>query len=1494
MKLKSVRQIGAVNLMIAFIFTVMCGRLSYAQPISHGFIKGQASNFPTHASGPICMDQSVSDSVEVQNLTFLVGNFNFAGSCSGPVVDLDLQTGKVLTKSMESIFNTIDGEVYTTLSDGNGGWYVGGNFSLIDGVMRTGLAHINPDGTLDLAFNAVFDNYQVNSLRLISGKLYVGGSFNLSNGVEAKNLTALNPITGANSAWGAETLGEVYQLTDDGSSIYAVGNFQGAGARTSYSANVLFLDQTTKLPLPDQPVFTNDESDPDYSGVYTDKITTDGAGGFFVTGRFTHVNGVARKGIVYLNSDLSVNTNFVANYDGYLERVFYQDGKLYLVGDFTKINGQNRLGVAALNTADGTLNAFDPCNNRYGGYSKEDITGDGTNIFLTQVFGVGGTCTGGGAMLDTTNGNPIAGTPFINGKILKATTDGSGGWYVYGEFSEVGGLVRNKFAHIQSDGSVGSWNPGVNFEGGPPSFMLYNSGIIYLAGEEFYFANGNRLDGIAAIDTSGNLVAGFIFSVTLGTYTGRVDRMVIVGNIIYLVGLFDEVNSTPRQRIAAVNKLTGSLESFAITNIEDNRSGFNNPEIRVIDTDGTTLFIGGLFDKINNANRTGLAAFDLSGNLQAWAPTIANTWGYPTNEIYSLVVHGSYVALSGNFNRLNGSAQWIVGAVDMSGVRYNWQPGPYTDNNYMYFGIELLSAGGKLFMNGTFTKAGGASRRQFAAFDSSFALTSWEPKVNTPMNTEISFFPMFASATSVLLGGQFSRVGVTHRSGIAQYDSAGAPTGFNPIFTVAEVQMNFTAGPSRIGYANNHLIVAGVFDRASGSARKGFATYDNLLNLTSMNLNIGSPPYGIPNVVDFYVSGGLIYIQGNFTTINGTNRLNQIGAVDFSGNLNSWNITATVNINFISSRSDHFYYRTVDYYNGGVTQTYEMDPTNNLTNWDPISNNVWNTDNQITSVIKSNNSVAIRFDGSVGNYTINRRDSIARFDLNGQLLPFKISVKYLEPVTYRLGMDGAKRVNAIETDGTTVYFSGNFESVNGQSRSFFASTNTTGTLNPLSISFDDSPTAIAKYGSSLFFGGYFTTVQGTNRNSLASTDLSGVLSSWNPDLNWSSPVYDFEKVGSSIYFAGYFTKVGVSDRLNIAAVDDTLGNVLPINPLIGGAGYSIGVYNNRLIAAGSFRTFNSQVRTGLAVLDQHSNLVYWPSQVTGGIHQIEFDGTLFYLAGFNMVDVINDVPLPNLVSLNNDGSLGPWSANANSWNNFSDLKVDNGTVYFVSPGLFEVNGAPWGGVAAVDSAGVHLPFSVPADGSIYNLFIDTNDIYVSGEFYNIGATPRNYIAKFSKAGVLDPWNPNPDGLVSTIFKYGGNLYLLGGFQNIAGQSRPHLASFDGFGNLTSFNPITSSVTFGTPFVSKVGIFGSEAVFHFSTMNQINGVFNSGLFSVDLNTEVLRNWNPEPPFLFRFNDTALDVLFSDLRSDSRNVRSSSAFTCQKAHSKWFCDFRLSYY
>jgi hypothetical protein len=302
----------------------------------------------------------------------------------------------------------------------------------------------------------------------------------------------------------------------------------------------------------------------------------------------------------------------------------------------------------------------------------------------------------------------------VKGSVAAIAPDGSGGYYLGGSFTAVGGVPINNAAHILANGTVDkSWNP-------DPSGCGY--------------------DEVRALDVSGSNVylVGLFCSITAPTGTGAVTR----------------------DGVAAVNATTGR------------DTGWNPAPLGVVyalAVSGSTVYLGGQFSRINDpANDTvgGVARINAAavnattGVDMGWNPS-------PDGYVGALAVSGSTVYIGGRFNSVTGPTgttvvtRYHTAAVNaITGDATSWDPNPYVGSSNPNAGAvnALAASGSTVYIGGQFTTMAGAGTARIAR-DNAAAVnattgraTGWDPNPNTPVDA------IAVSGSTVYLGGYFASI----------------------------------------------------------------------------------------------------------------------------------------------------------------------------------------------------------------------------------------------------------------------------------------------------------------------------------------------------------------------------------------------------------------------------------------------------------------------------------------------------------------------------------------------------------------------------------------------------------------------------------------------------------------------------------------------------------------------------------------------------------------
>ncbi|MCX6998699.1 MAG: hypothetical protein NT106_00120 [Candidatus Sumerlaeota bacterium] len=216
-------------------------------------------------------------------------------------------------------------------------------------------------------------------------------------------------------------------------------------------------------------------------------------------------------------------------------------------------------------------------------------------VYIGGSFSYVGPSTGGGVPLDASTGAPVATFPKVNGFVYACVPDGSGGWFIGGDFNRVGGVARKNIAHILTNISVDpAWNPNASNQ----VHALAVSGSTVYASGYFTSIGGQARNHIGAIDAA-----------TTGAATnwnpdtnGYVEALAVSGSTVYAGGDFTSIGGQTRNNIAALDAATMG----AATDWNPNADG----GVAALAVSGSTVYAGGWFTSIGGQPRNLIAALD--------------------------------------------------------------------------------------------------------------------------------------------------------------------------------------------------------------------------------------------------------------------------------------------------------------------------------------------------------------------------------------------------------------------------------------------------------------------------------------------------------------------------------------------------------------------------------------------------------------------------------------------------------------------------------------------------------------------------------------------------------------------------------------------------------------------------------------------------------------------------------------------------------------------
>jgi len=197
----------------------------------------------------------------------------------------------------------------------------------------------------------------------------------------------------------------------------------------------------------------------------------------------------------------------------------------------------------------------------------------------------------------------------------------------------------------------------------------------------------------------------------------------VVGNTVYIGGSFSSVtnpsgsSTVSRANLAAFDVSTGAL----VTTFRADTNG----TVRALAADGSRLFVGGQFTKLNGSSRSRFAAVDLTtGALESLRADASS-------NVYALAVGGGRVYLGGSFSKVNGSGRSRLASVQISnGTLTTFNPSA----NATVKALAASADGGAVYAGGDFTTVAGTSRPYLARLSASGGIvnTNWS-RVDTPV-----------------------------------------------------------------------------------------------------------------------------------------------------------------------------------------------------------------------------------------------------------------------------------------------------------------------------------------------------------------------------------------------------------------------------------------------------------------------------------------------------------------------------------------------------------------------------------------------------------------------------------------------------------------------------------------------------------------------------------------------------------------------------------------
>ena len=795
-------------------------------------------------------DGDVNDIVkdEVNDIVYLGGYFSKVGPHITYGTSIDRKTGIPdfeIPKPNASVFHSI--------SDGKGGWYICGIFSMVGDSVRNNLAHIDSLGRVS-PWNPNTNDI-VRSIAISGSTLYAGGDFTFVSGQLRRKLAAFNLTTGALTSWNPNANGDVRSIAILDSTIYVAGEFSTIGGQNR--DYIAALDSTTGSATS----WIANVNRVVNALVIHDSIV-------YAGGDFSLINGQFRSRVAAIHARTGVIASWNARANDEILALAVSDSLIYLGGEFTRVDNQVRNKIAAINHQTGLLTSWNPKPNNdvhaitisdsilYVGGEFDSIGGKNRNylaalsidvdsatgwdpnpnklvqtiaIFDSTIY-VGGNFLSFDEIrrdrivaLDANTGTPTDWAPAIKGGFVQALALSQSGSTVYvgGNFDSIAGQSRNYIAAL--DATTGSplvWNPEANNN----VFSLSISGDTIYALGSFDTIGGQARNNVACLRLDTGLATSWN-----PNPNDFVRSILITDSVIYLGGDFDSIGGQNRNYIAALDPITGLSEPW---NPDVNAS------VRALALVDTTLYVGGIFTAVGGKTRFRIAAISTnSGTATDWDPEL-NGW------VRSIAVSDSTVYAAGSFNFIGsspgGEFRDRLVAIDVeTGLPKVWDPDVSNGIN------KLLLAGNTIYVGGSFVLVGDRVIYKFATFSRCF------PQDKTDIRTACGSFKWIDGETYTVSNDTAKWTVI---------DTDGCETNFTLDLTIIPV---FSSSINASSCSSFFWSQNGVTYDSSGIYDDTLTAANGCDSIVSLNLTINTPTSSRLNVTacDSFVwaQNGLTY-----------------------------------------------------------------------------------------------------------------------------------------------------------------------------------------------------------------------------------------------------------------------------------------------------------------------------------------------------------------------------------------------------------------------------------------------------------------------------------------------------------------------------------------------------------------------------------------------------------------------------------------------------------
>jgi hypothetical protein len=686
---------------------------------------------------------------------YLGGDFLYVGPISGAGAALRRAAGEPAAP-----FPNVFGEyptVYDALPDGEGGWFIAGQFTEVAGVEVTNLARLRSDGSAEALPSP---NARVHALALQGTTLYLGGLFTAVDGVPRNRAAAIDISTPAPAHRGGTLLpwnpdvamGPAPQINDilttgPGGPVVLAGWFTHVGGVEQ--PNLAYVDPVSGQLLPG----------PDANNMLNSLSLLDDT--LYVGGHFTQVGGVGRTGVAAVNLQTGAVLPWNPNPNSSIHAAVASPDAVYISGPYTTIGGLTRNRLTSVHPITGAVLPWNP---QVSAFSVRVIVPSPEGVYIGGSFSsVNGVPRHRVALVDTQTAQlhpwPVHAADSV--RVIQRSHDGDN-VFVGGQFRSVGGQPRRHAAAIDlKSGALTDWNP------------RPNGGIldIWIAEDSAFVVGGFLGIGTPPVTryyaAEVDLITGQPTAWTPPEFNFPGNRaLAVTDDHVYVGGDFSNLGG----RVAELHRSTGAWTGRNIGT--GGGIGFKVHDL-LHDAEANVLYVGGFFTFLAGSLRSNLGAIDLvSGVATAWDPNVGG------NRVQAMACKGDVMYLVGTFHSIGGVDRANAGAVLKStGEVTPWNPALTSGSGVHGTGLAVAVGEDSVYVGGTFTRVNGIVHIHAAAVDGvTGTLLDWDAQPRGPAGAGF-VFDLILDQSMLHLAGDFTTMLGEIREGVATVSSLEPPSG---------------------------------------------------------------------------------------------------------------------------------------------------------------------------------------------------------------------------------------------------------------------------------------------------------------------------------------------------------------------------------------------------------------------------------------------------------------------------------------------------------------------------------------------------------------------------------------------------------------------------------------------------------------------------------------------------------------------------------------------